>query len=230
MRLGLRYLVLSPAVVLCLALAPRPAAAAADDAVALCDRLTASSYDTTRPATAPGVRTADLDGPRGVSACAEALRIQPENPRLEFQLGRALDKIGRNPEAVAWFRKAAEAGHAGGMAGLGFMLANGRGVTKNDAEATAWFHKAAAAGDTEGMADLGFMLENGRGVTKNAAEAVAWYRKAADAGDATGMYDLGRMLELGSGTARNDAEAVAWYRKAAEAGSIEAMMGLARLA
>ena len=49
-------------------------------------------------------------------------------------------------EAVKWFRKAAEQGHAGAQANLGFMYDRGWGVPEDDREAVKWFRKAAEQG------------------------------------------------------------------------------------
>jgi TPR repeat protein len=58
-------------------------------------------------------------------------------------------------QAVSWFRKAAEAGDARGMANLGFMYENGRGgLPKDDGQAVSWFRKAAEAGNEYAVAAL----------------------------------------------------------------------------
>jgi TPR repeat protein len=51
-------------------------------------------------------------------------------------------------QAVSWFQKAAEAGDAHGMANLGFMYTNGRGVAQDYQKAREWYQKAADAGNT----------------------------------------------------------------------------------
>ena len=43
-------------------------------------------------------------------------------------------------EAVAWFRKAAEQGHAKGQSNLGRMYAGGLGVERDPVEAYQWFY------------------------------------------------------------------------------------------
>src|SRR6266700_3359375 len=91
-------------------------------------------------------------------------------------------KRGDFAEAVNWFRKAADQGHAVAQFSLGVVYKKGRGVEKNEREAVAWFRKAAEQGDTAAQSDLGAMYRDGRGVEKNAREAVAWFRKAADQG------------------------------------------------
>ena len=55
--------------------------------------------------------------------------------------------------AVYWYRIAAEQGHAGAQANLGFMYENGTGVTQDYAEALQWYRKAAEQG--HGRAQVG---------------------------------------------------------------------------
>jgi TPR repeat protein len=49
-------------------------------------------------------------------------------------------------EAVIWFRKAAEQGHAQAQYNLGWMYANGQGVAQDHAEPAIWYRKAAEQG------------------------------------------------------------------------------------
>ena len=100
-----------------------------------------------------------------------------------FRYGKAADGRRDYTEALALYRKAAEAGNAGAMAGLGGMYAMGHGVARDDAQAVAWFQKAAAVGDDEGMEQLGEMYEQGRGLPRDLEQALTWYRKAAAAGN-----------------------------------------------
>ena len=51
--------------------------------------------------------------------------------------------------AVAWYRKAAEQGDAGGQYSLGLMYFDGHGVPQDFAQAHMWFNLAAAQGDAE---------------------------------------------------------------------------------
>jgi len=128
--------------------------------------------------------------------------------------------------AAAWYRKAAEAGDARGMANLGVMYANGRGVPQDDAQAVNWYRKAAEAGDADGMTNLGWMYQNGRGVARDDAQAVNWYRQSAEAGSPHGMANLGWMYWNGAGVTKDDVAAIGWYRKAADAGDADGMTNL----
>jgi len=49
-------------------------------------------------------------------------------------------------EAVKWFTRAAEAGHASAQINLGSCYANGSGVARDLAAARTWFSRAASAG------------------------------------------------------------------------------------
>ncbi|MEE9608205.1 MAG: tetratricopeptide repeat protein, partial [Myxococcota bacterium] len=52
-----------------------------------------------------------------------------------------------NTEAVKWFRKAADQGHARAQNKLGMMYAHGKGVSEDDTEAVKWYRRAAGQGD-----------------------------------------------------------------------------------
>ncbi len=80
-------------------------------------------------------------------------------------------------EAVKWYRKSAERGHASAQNNLGFMYAKGRGVTQDHAEAVKWYRKAAAQGDADAQVNLGFMYAKGLGVPQDLTEAVKWLMK-----------------------------------------------------
>ena len=130
-------------------------------------------------------------------------------------------------EAVKWYRKAAEQGHAEAQYQLGTMyndLWNDLwSALRDDAEAVKWYRMAAEQGHAEAQFRLGFMYDLGWGVPKDNAEAVKWYRKAAEQGHAEAQHSLGGMYDLGvQGVPEDDAEAAKWYRKAAEQGDASA--------
>ncbi len=97
-------------------------------------------------------------------------------------------------EAVSWYRKAAEQGHAGAQSNLGYCYDFGWGVIKNKTEAVSWYHKAAEQGHADAQYNLGNCYNYGWGVIKNKTKAVRWYRKAAE----QGIEDAeSRLRELG---------------------------------
>ena len=139
---------------------------------------------------------------------------------------------GRWDEAAVWYGRAAHAGHAEAMFGLGWLLQHvnlGEVLRRRgelvEAETTAetWYRRAAEAGHAEAMTELGKEVVYRRG---DLFEAATWYRRAAEAGEAGGMNNLGLLLEYRPG--EHD-EAETWFRRAAEAGHSEAMFNLGAL-
>ena len=58
-------------------------------------------------------------------------------------------------EALKWYRKAANRGHANAQNSLGLMYQNGRGVPQDYSEAVKWFRKAADQGHADAQNSLG---------------------------------------------------------------------------
>jgi TPR repeat protein len=89
------------------------------------------------------------------------------------------DVAQNDTEAIKWYHKAAEQGHAAAKFSLGLMYEEGRGVSQDYAEAEKWYRIAAEKGYAVAQFQLGTMYQDGRGVKQNDAEARIWYRKAA---------------------------------------------------
>ena len=188
-----------------------------------CDGLAANPDDGGRGSGIAGVRWELLDPIQAVPACRAAAAARPDDARLMYQLGRVLEKQGAFPDALSWYRKAADRGYVEAMNNLGIMFTNGRGVARDDTQALGLFRKASDGGSTDALTNLGFMYHYGRGVAPNMNEAVRLFRKAADGGSAEGMYWLGQMYETGAGVSKDETEAFKWYRKAADVGVATAM-------
>jgi uncharacterized protein len=145
---------------------------------------------------------------------------------------------GTLDDAIARFRKAAEAGSITGMRDLGESLANqaegaSRYVAGDDdktkmAEAFGWLKKAADAGDLEAMADVGETYMKGKGVNSSINTATTWYRKAAEAGNVRAMRNLGQFY-MSNPVYANYGEAKKWFEKAIEKGDPASLSGLAEM-
>ncbi len=95
-------------------------------------------------------------------------------------LGNLLTETGRREEAQTWYQKAAAAGNAHAMYGLGlFLLVK----TSQQEEAESWFRKAAAGGETNAMFSLAVLLavtgrqeeaEGGTGRRPPPARSLRW--------------------------------------------------------
>jgi TPR repeat protein/uncharacterized membrane protein YjgN (DUF898 family) len=189
-----------------------------------CDRLAADPVD--KGAVSKGVPWDKLDGERALKACKEAVKRFPDNPRYQYQYGRALLKVHKGEDGVKWYRKAAEQGNAHSQSSMGNMYYAGYGVEKDYAEAIRWYRKAAEQGDADGQVNLGVIYQRGEGVEKDYAEAIRWYRKAAEQENARGQAALGNMYYSGEGVEKDDAEAIRWYRKAAKQGDADGQVNL----
>src|SRR5664279_4099972 len=119
-----------------------------------------------------------------VKAIREAQLADPVSEYVlgvSYQLGT--DDVARDyGEALRWFRKAAEQGHAGAQSRLGDMYSIGRGVRQDYAEALRWYRKAAEQGDVGAEIWLGFMYLKGRGTRQDYDEAARWYLNGCRAG------------------------------------------------
>ena len=93
-----------------------------------------------------------------------------------YERGQGVEK--NYTEAVKWYRKAAEQGHAEAQYKLGFCYKYGDGVEENLTEAAKWYTKAAEQGKATAQFYLAEMYEKGEGVDKDIAEAVKWYNEA----------------------------------------------------
>lgn len=137
---------------------------------------------------------------------------------MQGNCGTPVDKA----QAAEWLRKAADAGHAWAMVDYGTALANGVGVTLNDAKAVDYFKRAiAATGDKSGHAALGTAYFNGSGVAEDYQKALQHFLKAEPDPQALGM--LGLVHEYGFGVPVDEARAAAYLKRGAEAGDPKAM-------
>ncbi len=152
----------------------------------------------------------------------------------KFYLGKDLKEAG------AWYRKAADQGHAKAQSEMGVFNKNGWIDGASPSEAKRWWLMAAAKGDADACSSLALeaqrqsleaRLKGDATLQKQFRdEAMKWYTKAAEAGDRGSQFELGemynRMNDLGqSGKTRlygiTDADcdyesAMKWYLKAAK--------------
>jgi tetratricopeptide (TPR) repeat protein len=156
---------------------------ARDTRVAKCDALAAAKGDQDRPESVTGIAWNAIDGFAAVEACETAVRAYPDERRLHYQLGRALDKLGRYGEAMASYQTAADLGSTSAINNLATMHENGAGVPSSPETAFGLYLKAAEGGDTFAMTNVARLLEYGRGTEKDVAAAIAWYQRAVEAGD-----------------------------------------------
>lgn len=119
-----------------------------------------------------------------------ALRTGAENGNVQDQSDLGFrysngEGVPKNvPEAVKWWRKAADQGDTDSQYMLGATYYDGdEGIPKDYAEALKWNKKAAAQGESGSLAMLGDAYFDGCGVPKDNVKAHAWYNLALAAGN-----------------------------------------------
>jgi TPR repeat protein len=147
--------------------------------------------------------------------CAEAGDAEAQYTlAVRYSSGHGVPQ--NDAEALTWFRKSADSGHAMGQVTLGLIYREGsHGVKKNPEQAVDWFRKAASQGNPNGQSELGFMYERGEGLPQDDREAVRWYALAAAQGLPVAQFDLAYMYENGNGVASDPQKALELYESAA---------------
>jgi len=126
---------------------------------------------------------------------------------------------GNGREAVRWYRKAAEQGHAEAQFALALTYRYGlRGTAINGSEAKRWYLKIAERDPGLGYSSIGYMYADGAGVPQNGREAVRWLHKGALQGGETGQFLLGLHYAKGETVPQNDVQAYARMALAASQG------------
>lgn len=110
-----------------------------------CDREVGHPSDPER--VGPGVSSSQVDTERAMAACRADLRADPDNPRLQYQLARAIvyhaDRHGTSyEEGMVYLAQSADAGHVQAMFVYGLMLSREARVC----EAAPWTRRAAEGG------------------------------------------------------------------------------------
>lgn len=87
-------------------------------------------------------------------------------------------------QAIAWYRKAADAGDSTAQRNLGHVYEVGRGVAEDWTQAAKWYGKSAEQNDPQGMAALARCYEFGIGVPQDRSKSIYWDKRAAALGNA----------------------------------------------
>lgn len=143
-----------------------------------CDRLTAIPCDRNRPEGVAGLEFKDIDAKRAVIACEQEVARDAGNPRYQFLLGRSLHKAQRFPEAVKWYRLAAEQDFSPAQNNIGVLYFWGLGVSQNSLEAMKRFRKAAEQSYSPAQYWLGRVYLRGKVVKRDDMRTLMWFTVA----------------------------------------------------
>jgi len=162
-------------------------------------------------------------------ACIEAVRNDPDNPRLLGLLSRVLFLEERFPEALYYARLAAEGGAPSAYGAIAEIYRVGLGVPVDLEAAAEAARKGALAGSQQMRLVMGMYYREGWGVPQSFSEARRWMELAVMSGNTAAMSALGDMYRRGQLGRKDPAKAVEYYLKAATLGHTDAMsaVGLA---
>ena len=201
----------------------------ADEAPTNCDRLTASAYDENAVAEPVTWLVLNRTAERAIAACRAAAEQQPDEPRFQYQLGRALDAAGQFEEASQWYGKVADRPYAAALADVAVLHANGKGIPANPGLAYSLAKQSAELGNLRGMTIAAALQASGIGTDQDRVAARELMLKAARGGHGEAMEFLGDYHLSGAGGTADETAALDWFVKAAEEGRLNAAMAAARL-
>ncbi len=194
-----------------------------------CDRAAAAPADREKPPEVPGVTYTSVDASAAIRACRRAVDVQGAPRRVFFQLARAMNKSGNLADALTFYQKAVELGHAGAMHDMAGLVRNGgRGIKRDPGLAMALYEKAAATGLTESLVQLGAMYSDGKGTRQDYRKAIEYYQRAADAKTPGAFTNLGVLYYAGRGVPRDSRKACEYWREGAGLGDDMAAKNLRR--
>jgi len=141
---------------------------------------------------------------------------EEDNPQANFQLGE-MYRLGKGAEidleeAIIWYRRASDQGHAHAQFELAKMYATGQGVSQDLGKAATWFEAAARQGHVAAQYNLGQMYRSGEGVDCDLTRASEWYLEAANAGDADAQANLALCYLDGNGVPKDLEKALHWLK------------------
>lgn len=193
-----------------------------------CDLLAAGDRDPWR--LVQGVPPHRLNTQEAILACARDLAAHPNQPRLLFELARALRYAERWPEALHYAGLAAERDYPEAYSTLASLHAQGLGVELDPRRAVALWRRGAELGSPNARANLGRSYRDGFGVDRSLPDAVHWMSLAASAGEMIAADDLGNLYRRGQeGIPADLPRARDWYQLGASLGSSNAMANLGTL-
>ena len=111
------------------------------------------------------------------------------------------------PDAVIWYRQAADAGHLEAQFHLGLIHLQGHEAPRGVGGPRHWLDFASQRDDQQARATLDALFPNGISVEPDLDEALRWLHAAAQGGKAEAQVVLGDLARTGRGGAQDFGEA-----------------------
>ena len=220
---GEAQIVLAPAVVVPEA---RPVVIAVNAEVNACDQLAAEPLDI--QAVTEGVYPNDIDIPKALEACRDAVAKFPDIARFKFQYGRALYADGQFDQALKMVQAALDEGHVRAGHFLGRLYQLGAAVPRDPAKAIPLYEAAARKGDPYAQYSLGRALVEGNGIRANVTRGIELMDRAVESGHTYALNQLGSEYLYGNHVAKDVDRALVMFEKSAGRGDVwgEVNLGL----
>jgi hypothetical protein len=137
----------------------------------------------------------------------------------------ALANLGRDDEAFAEARRAADQSDPAGMFCLSQLYFLGKGTAKDPDQSLAWCTRAAEAGERRAAFNLGALH-----ATKDLTLSIRWYQRAVDAGHPAAAFNLAMIFATEPAPLKNESRATELFLQAAHGGYPVArtLMGIAQ--
>ncbi len=136
-------------------------------------------------------------------------------------------------QALAYYKKAAELGHAGAHESIGHFYAEGYGVERDFTEAFNWRRKGAELGSHTAMYGMAVQLFTSQGTPRDDAKMIELLTllvaEAEGDSQSYALNLLGIAHELGRGVTADVPRALELYRAAQEAGDANAIHNIAEI-
>jgi uncharacterized protein len=182
---------------------------------------------------APGARALKA----GLAACARedyvtayralAKAAAAGNAEGQYRFGvlhaRGHGVLANPGDAIVWFRKAAEQGHAEAQYQMSLAALHGCSPVWYFDH---WYRAAAQHDKASAERNFALLFPNGIDFPQNQGEALRWSLAAAEQGHAEAQAHAAMLYGQGVGCEVDYAESRAWYLKAAEQGNAAAECGL----
>lgn len=195
--------------------------------VTACDQWVSDPLDPKR--IAAGVPWGLVNTRHAIRDCSMALSADPDNARLSFLLGRALDIAESFDEARYFYEQAAADGYGVASRNLGYMYRNARGVPADDEVAAQHYFDAALDGIVDARKALAKLYEEGWGVEQSYPEMMRWLDLSAEENYPNSLDHLGNLYRTGKYVEKDLAKALELYEQGASVGYGNAIANQARV-
>lgn len=150
------------------------------------------------------------------------LEVLASNSAAMYEWARRLMEVGREEDAVNWWKKGAYLGDPDCCYEIGNCYYIGFHVEENLGEAFYYYELVANQGHADAINNLADMYLNGEHVEADEKKALQLFEQAAAKQVSEAMFTLGMMYEKGLGTDVDFDKARYYYEQAAILGDIEA--------